>query len=39
MKNLFKDFLSDINFKFKNISRELLDTKSKSEIVYFEIDL
>ncbi len=39
MKNLFKDFLSDINYEFKNISRELLDTKLKSEIVYFEIDL
>ena len=34
-----KDFLSDINYEFKNISRELLDTKLKSEIVYFEIDL
>ena len=39
MKNLLKDFLPDINYDFKNIPRELLDTKSKSEIVYLEIDL
>ena len=39
MKNLLKDFLPDINYDFKHISRESLDTKSKSEIVYLEIDL
>jgi phenylalanyl-tRNA synthetase beta chain len=38
MNNLFKEFLPDFNFNFKNISRELLDSKSKSEIVFLEID-
>lgn len=39
MKNLFKDFLPNFKFDFKNISRELLDSKLKSEIVYLEIDI
>ena len=39
MKNLFEDFLPNFKFYFKNISRELLDSKLKSEIVYLEIDI
>ncbi|MFL2715238.1 MAG: phenylalanine--tRNA ligase subunit beta [Gammaproteobacteria bacterium] len=38
MNDLFKEFLPDFNFNFKNISRELLNSKSKSEIVFCEID-
>ena len=39
MKNLFEKFLPNIKIKFENISRESLDSKSKSEIVYFEINI
>tara|TARA_B100000401_G_C52805082_1_gene720701 strand:- start:374 stop:2278 length:1905 start_codon:yes stop_codon:yes gene_type:complete len=39
MEKLFKDFLPSFKFNFKNISRELLNSKSKSEIVYLEMDI
>ena len=39
LKNLFEKFLPNIKIKFENISRESLDSKSKSEIVYFEINI
>ncbi len=39
MENLFQKILPNFRFDFKNISRELLDSKIKSEIVYLEIDI
>ena len=39
MKNLFEKVLPNFTFNFENISRESLDSKSKSEIVYFEINI
>lgn len=39
MKNLFIKALPKFKINFKNISRESLKSKSKSEIVYFEINI
>jgi phenylalanyl-tRNA synthetase beta chain len=39
LKSLFSKLTSNYIFDFKTISRELLDSKFKSEIVYLELDI